>query len=92
VLLVLTVVVARTCGAHDSEITQEEAVEIATERASFVPCEETGCVVVRALNQGIPARLVWIVGLAEELGPDGAPVRHENFEIDAATGEVTRRP
>jgi hypothetical protein len=47
---------------------------------------------VRALNQGFPTRLVWIVGLAESLGPDGKPLRHANFEIDAATGEVTRRP
>jgi hypothetical protein len=92
VLLALTLLVARTCGSHQDSVTQEEAVDIALENASFAPCEETGCVVVRALNQGIPARLVWIVGLAESLGPDGKPLRHENFEIDAATGEVTRRP
>lgn len=48
--------------------------------------------VVRALNQGIPVRLVWIVGLAEALGADGEPTRHENFLIDAATGEVARTP
>jgi hypothetical protein len=92
VLLILTTIVAKTCGAHEDEITQEEAVAIAIENASFVPCDETGCVVVRALNQGIPARLVWVVGLAESLGPDGKPLRHENFEVDTATGEVTRRP
>ena len=91
-LLVLTLVVARTCGSQDTSVTQEEAVRIATESADFVPCTQTGCVVVRALNQGIPVRLVWVVGLAESLGPDGRPLRHENFEIDAATGEVTRRP
>jgi hypothetical protein len=85
-------VVARTCGAHEDSVTQEEAIEIATENASFVPCEETGCVVVRALNQGIPTRLVWLVGLAESLGPDGKPVRYENFEIDSGTGAVTKRP
>jgi hypothetical protein len=92
VLLVLTLIVARTCGSHESTVSQEEAVSIATENAEFVPCEQTGCVVVRALNQGIPARLVWIVGLAESIGPDGKPLRHETFEVDAATGEVIRRP
>jgi hypothetical protein len=92
VLLVLAAVVARTCGSQDTSVSQDEAVQIATENADFVPCEESGCVVVRALNQGIPVRLVWVVGLAERLGPDGKPLRHANFEIDAATGEITRRP
>jgi len=91
VLLVFTVVVSRTCGSGRDEVTQDEAVAIAVENASFVPCEQTGCVVVRALNQSIPTRLVWIVGLADRLDADGEPVRFENFEIDATTGAVTRR-
>lgn len=91
ILLVFTVIVGKTIGSRDQEVSQEKAVELATEAASFVPCEQTGCVVVRALNQGIPVRLVWIVGLAERLGPDGEPLRNETFEIDAATGDVTRR-
>jgi hypothetical protein len=48
-------------------------------------------VLVRALNQGIPTRLVWIVGLADRLDANGDPVRFENFEVDAETGEVKRR-
>ena len=91
VLLIFTVAVSRTCGSGRDEVTQEEAVAIAVENASFVPCEQTGCVVVRALNQSIPTRLVWIVGLADRLDADGEPVRFENFEIDATTGAVTRR-
>ncbi|HJS50114.1 MAG TPA: hypothetical protein VJ745_07295 [Gaiellaceae bacterium] len=92
IVLLAAFAVARTCGSRDQQISQEEAVAIATENASFVPCEESGCVLVRALNQGIPPRLVWIVGLAERLGPDGEPTRFENFEVDAATGTVRRRP
>lgn len=91
VLLIFTVAVSRTCGSGRDEVNQEEAVAIAVENASFVPCEQTGCVVVRALNQSIPTRLVWIVGLADRLDADGEPVRFENFEIDATTGAVTRR-
>ena len=91
VLLVFTLLVSRTCGSNREEVTQQEAVEIAIESASFVPCEQEGCVLVRALNQGIPTRLVWIVGLADRLDADGEPVRVENFEVDAETGEVTRR-
>ena len=90
-MLLAALVVARTCGSHEQRIDQDEAVEIAKGEADFAPCAETGCVVVRALNQGIPPRLVWIVGLAESLDADGNPVEVANFVIDAATGEVERR-
>jgi hypothetical protein len=90
-VLLAALVASRSCANQQHEIGQDEAVAIAKEHASFVPCDEVGCVQVRALNQGIPVRLVWIVGLAERLGPNGTPLRHENFEIDADTGEVTRR-
>lgn len=90
-VLLAALAVTRTCGSRDQQISKDEAIEIATENASFEPCEQTGCVVVRALGQGIPSRLVWIVGLAEALGPDGKPTRFENFEIDASTGAIIRR-
>jgi hypothetical protein len=95
VLLVLVLVaalaVARTCGRHEDKVSEDEAVEIATQKVSFTPCAESGCVVVRAVQQGIPPRLVWIVGLAEELDADGNPLRSANVVVDAATGEATRR-
>lgn len=90
-VLVAALAVARTCGKHEDEVSQEEAIELAEGEAGFAPCEQPGCVVVRAVQQGIPPRLVWIVGLAETLGPDGKPERAETFVVDAATGEVTRR-
>jgi hypothetical protein len=43
------------------------------------------------LSQGIPSRLVWLVGLADDLDAEGEPTRVQNFVIDAATGEVTER-
>lgn len=46
---------------------------------------------MRAVQRGIPPRLVWIVGLAEELDADGEPLRAESVIVDAATGEVSRR-
>jgi hypothetical protein len=91
VVLVAALGVARTCGKHEDRVSQDEAVAMATEEATFTPCSQPGCVVVRAVQQGIPPRLVWIVGLAESLGPDDKPERVENFIVDAATGEVTRR-
>lgn len=88
-VLLAALAVARTCGAQADEISQDEAVRIATENAAFEPCTESGCVVVRAVQRGIPPRLVWIVGLAESLD-DGRPTRFQNFVVDAATGDVRR--
>ena len=90
-MLVGALAVTRTCGSRNQEISKDEAIAIATENAAFEPCDETGCVVIRAVNQGIPVRLVWIVGLAEDIGADGRPTRVQNFLIDAETGEITRR-
>jgi len=90
-VLAAALVATRTCASRNQEITQDEAVAIATDAASFEPCTETGCVLVRALSQGIPVRLFWLVGLAENLDENGEPTRVENFLIDAESGEVTRR-
>ena len=89
-VLLAAFLVARTCGAHDQEVSQEEAIELATENASFMPCAERGCVVVRAVQRGIPTRLFWLVGLAEDLDENGRPTRFQNFLVDAETGAVTR--
>jgi hypothetical protein len=91
VVLVAALAVARTCGSHEDTVSQDEAVEIAKREVDFTPCSESGCVVVRAVQQGIPPRLVWIVGLAEELDAEGNPLHSANVVVDAATGEATRR-
>lgn len=92
VLVLLAAFVAtRSCASRDQDISKDEAIQIARDEATFEPCDQTGCVLIRAVNQGIPVRLYWIVGLAEELGPGGKPVRVENFLVDAETGVVTRR-
>ena len=89
-ILLAALLVARTCGSHRQEVSREEAIAIATNQAGFTPCTERGCVITRAVQRGIPTRLVWIVGLAESLDEDGRPVRFANFLVDARTGEVTR--
>lgn len=90
-VLLAALLVTRTCGSRNQEISKDEAIAIAAENASFKPCEETGCVLIRAVNQGIPVRLFWVVGLAKDIGADGEPTRVENFLIDVQTGAVTRR-
>jgi hypothetical protein len=89
-VLVAAAGVARSCGSHGGTISQAEAVEIARDNAAFTPCEQQGCVMVRAVQRGLPTRLVWIVGLAEDLDANGVPTRVENFLIDARTGDLTR--
>jgi hypothetical protein len=79
---------ARTCAGYDREISQEEAIEIATENATFEPCTRTGCVVIRAVPRGIPSRLYWLVGLADDLDEDGEPTRFVNVLVDVQTGDV----
>ena len=81
---------ARSCGSHGATISQAEAVDIAKDNADFIPCDRQGCVMVRAVQRGLPTRLVWIVGLAEDLDARGTPTRVENFLIDAKTGDLTR--
>lgn len=83
-LLVLTVIVSRTCQQDEIQLTQEEAVALASEQVRFEP-ENTQ---IRLLRQGIDRHPFWIVSLSVP-NPDG-----ETFEelavvrIDATSGEV----
>lgn len=88
-VLLAALLVARTCGSQDRDISQDEAIEIAREAAGFTPCDAQGCVVVRVVPRGIPPRQFWLVGLAEAI-ENGEQVRFKSFLIDAKTGEVTR--
>ncbi len=89
-VLVAALALTRTCGAPDQRISQDEAIAIATKNASFEPCDKQKCVLIRAVNQGIPVRLFWLVGLAQAIDAQGNPVRFENFLIDMETGAITR--
>ena len=89
-ILVAALLVARTCGSSRGEITQDEAIEIAKDAASFEPCEQRVCVQVRYVPQGIPVRGFWGVVLSEKLDAEGQPNRTETFLVDVQTGEVAR--
>ena len=89
-VLLAALVVARTCGSNNREISQDEAIEIAKESASFEPCPELQCVQIRYVPRGIPVRGYWGVVLSDELDSDGEPNRTESFLIDVQTGEAAR--
>jgi hypothetical protein len=89
VLLLFTLFVSRTCGAGNDEISQQEAVDIAIEAASFTPCEPEICRQVRYLNQGVPPTGYWGVVLSERI-VDGRPTRTESFLVNASSGAVSK--
>jgi hypothetical protein len=90
-VLVGALLVARTCGSNNTDVSKEEAIEIATKSAAFEPCTLPTCVQVRYVPQGIPVRGYWGVVLSENLDDDGRPTRVATFLVDVQTGDVTRR-
>lgn len=91
VLLLFTLLVSRTCASSRNDITQQEAVAIAIENASFVPCEQDICRQVRFLQQGVPPVGYWGVVLSEKVNAQGQPNRTESFLVNATTGEASKR-
>jgi hypothetical protein len=89
-VLLAALIVARTCGSNNQEVSQDEAIEIAKENASFEPCPELQCVQIRYVPRGIPVRGFWGVVLSDRLDSDGEPNRIESFLIDVQTGEAER--
>lgn len=89
VLLLVTLLVSKTCAGGRDEVTQEEAVEIAVENASFTPCAEEICRQVRFLQRGVPPVGYWAVVLSEEIDANGRPNRIESFLINASTGDLS---
>jgi hypothetical protein len=87
-VLLAALVATRTCGSANMNVSQEEAIELAKEEASFEPCAGQLCVQVRYVQRGIPVRGYWGVVLADELDANGVPVRTEDFLVDVTTGVV----
>ena len=89
-VLVGALLVARTCGSAERNVSQEEAIEIARENAAFEPCPQQQCIQVRYVQRGIPVRAYWGVVLSDRLDENGEPNRIESFLIDVTTGDVSR--
>ena len=90
-LLAFTFLVSKSCASNSNDISQQEAVDLAIEHASFTPCKRDICQQVRYLNQGIPPVGYWGVVLAPMVDAQGNPSRTESFLVNASTGEVTRK-
>jgi hypothetical protein len=91
VVLVVALLVARTCGSANQNISKEEAIEIAKKRADFEPCAATQCVRIRYVQRGIPVRGFWLVGLTDTVDAEDESAVTQNFLIDVTTVDVARR-
>ena len=82
-VLLLAFAVSRTCGSRDTDVSQEEAVEIARGQIDYEP-DQVG---VRFLPQGFQSRPSWAVSLAT-VGADGELTRVTVVVVDGVTGEI----
>lgn len=82
-LLVAALLVARSCGKTDPEVSQDQAVEIAKREVSFEPND----VIVRLQKRGLTQDTYWLVGLGIKRA-DGSYERATSVLVDANTGEV----
>jgi hypothetical protein len=84
-LLLLALVVSRTCGSQDKQISSEQAVAAAQAEIDFEP-DHTA---VRFLRQGVPSRPYY--GVSFSAGTEGQPgYRLTTVLVDARTGQVTQ--
>ncbi len=82
-ILVAALLVSKSCGKTEAEISQDEAIAIAEQQVSFEPDR----VNIRLVKQGLRQKEVWLVGLGQRR-TDGSYVVATNVLVDADTGEV----
>lgn len=83
VVLVVALFAARTCASRDTDIGQDEAIEIARQEIDFDP-ERT---MVRFTPRGVDSRPFWAVSFSL-LDADDQPERITVVLVNARTGEV----
>jgi len=86
VLLLVALLVSRSCAAADREVSQERATSIAREATPFEPDK----VQIRLVQRGIPPRAVWAVSLYD-VDVDGNPTRVNVVLVDGRTGAIVGR-
>jgi membrane-bound ClpP family serine protease len=82
-VLVAAFVVSQSCGSRDTEVTKEEAAEIARGRIDYEPDQ----VMTRFIPRGARSQPAWAVSLSTD-GPGG---RLENITVvvvDAESGDI----
>ena len=85
-LLLVALLVSRSCGTSDRQITQERAVSIAREATPFEPDK----VQIRLVQRGIPPSAFWAVSLYD-VDANENPTRVNVVLVDGRTGAVVGR-
>lgn len=83
VVLAIALLALKTCASRDTDVSQDEAVEIAREEVDFEP-ERT---MVRFVPRGVDSRPFWAVSFSQ-LDANGQPERITVVLVDGTTGEV----
>jgi hypothetical protein len=78
-------VASKSCGSTEHAVSQDEAIEIAREKATFEPDR----VQIRFVQRGIPVRGFWAVSLYTQ-DAEGIPDRVKVVLVDAETGEISQ--
>lgn len=81
-LLLVAAIVARSCTGSNTNVSKDEAIEIAREVLVFEP----DGVQVRFVRQGVPTQGFWYVSFYN--GTARAPTIVQLVKIDADTGEI----
>jgi hypothetical protein len=82
-VLVAALLVSRSCGKTETEVSQEQAVAIARDAIAF----DANYVQVRFQKRGLNSRPYWLVGLADRAA-DGSYEEYVSVLVDAQTGEI----
>ena len=83
VVLIAAMLVARSCGSRDTEVTKEEAVEIARGAIDYRPER----VMTRFVPRGVDSRPTWAVSLST-VDERGALDRVTVVVVDGRTGDI----
>lgn len=82
-VLLVALLVSRSCAASDRKVSQERAIAIAREATPFEPDK----VQIRLVQRGIPPRAVWAVSLYN-VDANGNPTRRMLVLVDGRTGAI----
>jgi hypothetical protein len=83
-VLAVALLVAKSCGETEAEVSKDEAIAIAKAQVDFEPSN----VQIRFLRQGLKGE-IWLVALIRE-DAQGVAVQATNVRLDADTGQVLR--
>jgi hypothetical protein len=83
VVLIVALLVAKTCGATETDISQEQAIVIARDAVDYTPNNE----MVRLLKRGLSSEEFWAVSLSIKQS-DGTLENVTVVVVDAHSGEI----